>query len=59
MFDLSMQLGIIMIAKQVWNNIMEMGLPAMRIIIKRGLRNDKNKDPWIRDFELNPVTKFR
>ncbi|XP_005995135.2 anoctamin-3 [Latimeria chalumnae] len=63
LIDLCMQMGIIMVLKQMWNNFMELGYPLLqnwwsRRKIKRGGQTMDNKvflPQWEKDWNLQPM----
>nr|XP_015194133.1 PREDICTED: anoctamin-3 [Lepisosteus oculatus] len=63
LIDLCMQMGIIMVLKQIWNNFMELGYPLLqnwwsRRKIKKGGQLVQNKvllPQWDKDWNLQPM----
>ncbi|XP_044042132.1 anoctamin-4-like isoform X1 [Siniperca chuatsi] len=65
LIDLCMQMGIIMVLKQTWNNFMELGYPLVQNWwTRRRLRREhgqKAKDSfpqWERDYNLQPMNAY-
>ncbi|KAG9352686.1 hypothetical protein JZ751_021100, partial [Albula glossodonta] len=55
LIDLCLQMGVIMVLKQIWNNFMELGYPRK---IKRGGQNMESKvllPQWDKDWNLQPM----
>ncbi|KAM6960989.1 anoctamin-3 isoform 2-T2 [Aplochiton taeniatus] len=67
LIDLCLQMGVIMVLKQIWNNFMELGYPLLqnwwsRRKIKKGGQNGGQKienkvqlPQWERDWNLQPM----
>ncbi|XP_062318538.1 anoctamin-3 isoform X1 [Osmerus eperlanus] len=63
LIDLCLQMGVIMVLKQIWNNFMELGYPLLqnwwsRRKIKKGGQNVENKvqlPQWDKDWNLQPM----
>lgn len=63
LIDLCMQMGVIMVLKQMWNNFMELGYPLMqnwwsRRKIRKGGQTVENKvslPQWEKDWNLQPM----
>ncbi|XP_029438253.1 anoctamin-3 isoform X2 [Rhinatrema bivittatum] len=63
LIDLCLQMGVIMVLKQMWNNFMELGYPLLqnwwsRQKIKRGSQAVENKisfPQWEKDWNLQPM----
>ncbi|XP_059508150.1 anoctamin-3 isoform X4 [Stegostoma tigrinum] len=63
LIDLCMQMGIIMVLKQMWNNFMELGYPLLqnwwsRRKVKKAGHNVENKvylPQWEKDWNLQPM----
>ncbi|KAJ1182000.1 hypothetical protein NDU88_007198 [Pleurodeles waltl] len=63
LIDLCMQMGVIMVLKQMWNNFMELGYPLMqnwwsRRKIRKGGQTVENKvslSQWEKDWNLQPM----
>ncbi|KAM4569136.1 anoctamin-4-like isoform 2-T2 [Odontesthes bonariensis] len=65
LIDLCMQMGIIMVLKQTWNNFMELGYPLIQNWwTRRRLRREhghiaKSSFPqWERDYNLQPMNAY-
>ncbi|XP_029969201.1 anoctamin-4-like [Salarias fasciatus] len=65
LIDLCMQMGIIMVLKQTWNNFMELGYPLIqnwwtrRKLRREHGRNAKAGFPqWERDYNLQPMNAY-
>uniref|UniRef100_A0AAX7UF33 Anoctamin n=1 Tax=Astatotilapia calliptera TaxID=8154 RepID=A0AAX7UF33_ASTCA len=65
LIDLCMQMGIIMVLKQTWNNFMELGYPLMQNWwTRRRLRREHGQNAkagfpqWERDFNLQPMNAY-
>ncbi|XP_076009973.1 anoctamin-4-like [Genypterus blacodes] len=65
LIDLCMQMGIIMVLKQTWNNFMELGYPLIqnwwtrRRLRREHGRNAKSTFPqWERDYNLQPMNAY-
>ncbi|XP_056595449.1 anoctamin-3 isoform X3 [Triplophysa dalaica] len=63
LIDLCLQMGVIMVLKQIWNNFMELGYPLLQNWwslrkIKRAGEQSKSKEElpqWDRDWNLQPM----
>uniref|UniRef100_A0A672L725 Anoctamin n=1 Tax=Sinocyclocheilus grahami TaxID=75366 RepID=A0A672L725_SINGR len=63
LIDLCLQMGVIMVLKQIWNNFMELGYPLLqnwwsRRKMKRAGEQNKSKEElpqWDRDWNLQPM----
>ncbi|XP_023695557.2 anoctamin-3-like [Paramormyrops kingsleyae] len=63
LIDLCLQMGVIMVLKQIWNNFMELGYPLLqnwwsRRKIKKGGQKVESKVPlpqWDKDWNLQPM----
>ncbi|XP_068163555.1 anoctamin-4-like isoform X1 [Antennarius striatus] len=62
LIDLCMQMGIIMVLKQTWNNFMELGYPLIqnwwtqrRLRREHGQRAAASFPQWERDYNLQPM----
>ncbi|XP_072905824.1 anoctamin-3 [Hemitrygon akajei] len=63
LIDLCMQMGIIMVLKQMWNNFMELGYPLLqnwwsRRKVKKASQSEKNDNylpQWEQDWNLQPM----
>uniref|UniRef100_A0A8C0YBR6 Anoctamin n=1 Tax=Cyprinus carpio carpio TaxID=630221 RepID=A0A8C0YBR6_CYPCA len=63
LIDLCLQMGVIMVLKQIWNNFMELGYPLLqnwwsRRKMKRAGEQNKSKEQlpqWDRDWNLQPM----
>ncbi|XP_075423397.1 anoctamin-3 isoform X2 [Ascaphus truei] len=63
LIDLCLQMGVIMVLKQMWNNFMELGYPLLqnwwsRRKIKKGGQTVENKmslPQWEKDWNLQPM----
>ncbi|KTF89960.1 hypothetical protein cypCar_00025834 [Cyprinus carpio] len=63
LIDLCLQMGVIMVLKQIWNNFMELGYPLLqnwwsRRKMKRAGEQNNSKDQlpqWDRDWNLQPM----
>ncbi|OCT81800.1 hypothetical protein XELAEV_18024308mg [Xenopus laevis] len=63
LIDLCLQMGVIMVLKQMWNNFMELGYPLLqnwwsRRKIKKGSQMAENKctmPQWEKDWNLQPM----
>uniref|UniRef100_A0A674D2U9 Anoctamin n=1 Tax=Salmo trutta TaxID=8032 RepID=A0A674D2U9_SALTR len=56
LIDLCLQMGVIMVLKQIWNNFMELGYPVRRG--QEGGQNVENKvqlPQWDKDWNLQPM----
>ncbi|XP_061570126.1 anoctamin-4-like [Cololabis saira] len=65
LIDLCMQMGIIMVLKQTWNNFMELGYPLIqnwwtqrRLRREHGLETTANLPQWERDYNLQPMNAY-
>ncbi|XP_072311063.1 anoctamin-4-like isoform X1 [Eucyclogobius newberryi] len=65
LIDLCLQMGIIMVLKQTWNNVIELGSPILQNWwTRRRLRKDhglsaKSSFPqWERDYNLQPMNEY-
>uniref|UniRef100_A0A7N8XLW2 Anoctamin n=1 Tax=Mastacembelus armatus TaxID=205130 RepID=A0A7N8XLW2_9TELE len=65
LIDLCMQMGIIMVLKQTWNNFMELGYPLVqnwwtrRRLRREHGQNAKARFPqWERDYNLQPMNAY-
>ncbi|KAF7228888.1 anoctamin-4 isoform X1 [Nothobranchius furzeri] len=65
LIDLCMQMGIIMVLKQTWNNFMELGYPLVQNWwTRRKLRREHghhtmaNLPQWEKDFHLQPANAY-
>ncbi|XP_041833415.1 anoctamin-4-like isoform X2 [Melanotaenia boesemani] len=62
LIDLCMQMGIIMVLKQTWNNLMELGYPLIqnwwtqrRLRREHGIKTIASFPQWERDYNLQPM----
>ncbi|XP_029350776.1 anoctamin-4 isoform X3 [Echeneis naucrates] len=65
LFDLCMQMGIIMVLKQTWNNFMELGYPLVqnwwtrrRLRREHGEKAKASFPQWERDYNLQPMNAY-
>ncbi|XP_017287082.1 anoctamin-4 isoform X2 [Kryptolebias marmoratus] len=65
LIDLCMQMGIIMVLKQTWNNFMELGYPLIqnwwtrrRLRREHGHRAMASLPQWERDYNLQPMNAY-
>uniref|UniRef100_A0A4W6G0Y1 Anoctamin n=1 Tax=Lates calcarifer TaxID=8187 RepID=A0A4W6G0Y1_LATCA len=65
LIDLCMQMGIIMVLKQTWNNFMELGYPLIQNWwTRRRLRREHGQNAkasfpqWERDYNLQPMNAY-
>ncbi|XP_037616622.1 anoctamin-4-like [Sebastes umbrosus] len=65
LIDLCLQMGIIMVLKQTWNNFMELGYPLIQNWwTRRRLRREHGKTAkasfpqWERDYNLQPMNAY-
>uniref|UniRef100_A0AAQ5YTP3 Anoctamin n=1 Tax=Amphiprion ocellaris TaxID=80972 RepID=A0AAQ5YTP3_AMPOC len=65
LIDLCMQMGIIMVLKQTWNNFMELGYPLIQNWwTRRRLRREHGQNAkasfpqWERDYHLQPMNAY-
>ncbi|XP_028275099.1 anoctamin-4-like [Parambassis ranga] len=65
LIDLCMQMGIIMVLKQTWNNFMELGYPLIQNWwTQRRLRREHGQNAaasfpqWERDYNLQPMNAY-
>ncbi|KAM3859281.1 anoctamin-4-like isoform 2-T2 [Diretmus argenteus] len=65
LIDLCMQMGIIMVLKQTWNNFMELGYPLIqnwwtrrRLRREHGQKAKASFPQWERDYNLQPMNDY-
>ncbi|XP_053113066.1 anoctamin-4 isoform X2 [Hemicordylus capensis] len=65
LIDLCMQMGIIMVLKQTWNNFMELGYPLIqnwwtrrRLRQEYGSLRKANFPQWEKDYNLQPMNAY-
>ncbi|KAF7664480.1 hypothetical protein LDENG_00176140 [Lucifuga dentata] len=65
LIDLCMQMGIIMVLKQTWNNFMELGYPLIqnwwtrqRLRREHGKNTKASFPQWERDYNLQPMNAY-
>ncbi|XP_075456791.1 anoctamin-4 isoform X2 [Ascaphus truei] len=65
LIDLCMQMGIIMVLKQTWNNFMELGYPLIqnwwtrrRLRQEHGTQGKANFPQWEKDYNLQPINAY-
>uniref|UniRef100_A0A3B4UV20 Anoctamin n=1 Tax=Seriola dumerili TaxID=41447 RepID=A0A3B4UV20_SERDU len=65
LIDLCMQMGIIMVLKQTWNNFMELGYPLIqnwwtrrRLRREHGEKAKASFPQWERDYNLQPMNAY-
>nr|XP_040029526.1 anoctamin-4 isoform X6 [Gasterosteus aculeatus aculeatus] len=65
LIDLCMQMGIIMVLKQTWNNFMELGYPLIqnwwtrrRLRREHGQKAKASFPQWERDYNLQPMNAY-
>ncbi|KAL4640703.1 anoctamin-4 isoform X2 [Arapaima gigas] len=65
LIDLCMQMGIIMVLKQTWNNFMELGYPLMqnwwtrrRLRLEHGDKVMASFPQWEKDYNLQPMNAY-
>ncbi|XP_029455582.1 anoctamin-4 [Rhinatrema bivittatum] len=65
LIDLCMQMGIIMVLKQTWNNFMELGYPLIqnwwtrrRLRQEHGTERKASLLQWERDYNLQPMNPY-
>nr|XP_033809059.1 anoctamin-4 isoform X3 [Geotrypetes seraphini] len=65
LIDLCMQMGIIMVLKQTWNNFMELGYPIIqnwwtrrRLQQEHGTENKASILQWEKDYNLQPMNPY-
>ncbi|KAJ8007147.1 hypothetical protein DPEC_G00114530 [Dallia pectoralis] len=65
LIDLCMQMGIIMVLKQTWNNFMELGYPLIqnwwtrrRLRQEHGPNAKASFSQWERDYNLQPMNAY-
>ncbi|KAI3366954.1 hypothetical protein L3Q82_009591 [Scortum barcoo] len=65
LIDLCMQMGIIMVLKQTWNNFMELGYPLVqnwwtrrRLRREHGEKAKASFPQWERDYNLQPMNAY-
>ncbi|XP_036977167.1 anoctamin-4-like [Acanthopagrus latus] len=65
LIDLCMQMGIIMVLKQTWNNFMELGYPLIqnwwtrrRLRREHGQKAKAGFPQWERDYNLQPMNAY-
>uniref|UniRef100_A0A8C6WVE2 Anoctamin n=1 Tax=Neogobius melanostomus TaxID=47308 RepID=A0A8C6WVE2_9GOBI len=65
LFDLCLQMGIIMVLKQTWNNVIELGAPILQNWwTRQSLRKDHGPSAkasfpqWERDYNLQPMNAY-
>ncbi|XP_063303296.1 anoctamin-4 isoform X1 [Pelobates fuscus] len=65
LIDLCMQMGIIMVLKQTWNNFMELGYPLIqnwwtrrRLRQEYGPQVKANFPQWEKDYNLQPINPY-
>ncbi|KPP75624.1 anoctamin-4-like [Scleropages formosus] len=65
LIDLCMQMGIIMVLKQTWNNFMELGYPLIqnwwtqrRLRLEHGQKVMASFPQWEKDYNLQPMNAY-
>uniref|UniRef100_A0A8C5PIL9 Anoctamin n=1 Tax=Leptobrachium leishanense TaxID=445787 RepID=A0A8C5PIL9_9ANUR len=65
LIDLCMQMGIIMVLKQTWNNFMELGYPLIqnwwtrrKLRQEHGSQVKANFPQWEKDYNLQPINPY-
>ncbi|XP_073401128.1 anoctamin-4 isoform X3 [Dendrobates tinctorius] len=65
LIDLCMQMGIIMVLKQTWNNFMELGYPLIqnwwtrrRLRQEHGAQGTASFPQWEKDYNLQPINAY-
>ncbi|KAM9313105.1 anoctamin-4 [Gastrophryne carolinensis] len=65
LIDLCMQMGIIMVLKQTWNNFMELGYPLIqnwwtrrRLRQEHGVHGKASLPQWEKDYNLQPINAY-
>ncbi|XP_072002458.1 anoctamin-4 isoform X1 [Engystomops pustulosus] len=65
LIDLCMQMGIIMVLKQTWNNFMELGYPLIqnwwtrrRLRQEHGVNGTASFPQWEKDYNLQPINAY-
>ncbi|XP_048659191.1 anoctamin-4 isoform X1 [Marmota marmota marmota] len=65
LIDLCMQMGIIMVLKQTWNNFMELGYPLIqnwwtrrKVRQEHGTERKVNFPQWEKDYNLQPMNAY-
>ncbi|XP_074127462.1 anoctamin-4 isoform X6 [Sminthopsis crassicaudata] len=65
LIDLCMQMGIIMVLKQTWNNFMELGYPLIqnwwtrrKVRQEQGTQRKTSFPQWERDYNLQPMNAY-
>ncbi|KAI1883858.1 hypothetical protein AGOR_G00236360 [Albula goreensis] len=65
LIDLCMQMGIIMLLKQTWNNFMELGYPLIqnwwtqrRLRLEHGHKVQASFPQWEKDYNLQPMNAY-
>ncbi|KAM5170171.1 anoctamin-4 [Mantella aurantiaca] len=65
LIDLCMQMGIIMVLKQTWNNFMELGYPLIqnwwtrrRLRQEHGAHGKASFPQWEKDYNLQPINAY-
>ncbi|XP_074758763.1 anoctamin-4 isoform X1 [Athene noctua] len=65
LIDLCMQMGIIMVLKQTWNNFMELGYPLIqnwwtrrKLRQEYGTQRKTNFPQWEKDYNLQPMNAY-
>jgi len=65
LIDLCMQMGIIMVLKQTWNNFMELGYPLIqnwwtrrKVRQERGPERKISFPQWEKDYNLQPMNAY-
>ncbi|KAJ8405337.1 hypothetical protein AAFF_G00323280 [Aldrovandia affinis] len=65
LIDLCMQMGIIMVLKQTWNNFMELGYPLIqnwwtrrRLRLEYGNKARASFPQWEKDYNLQPMNAY-
>ncbi|XP_028935388.1 anoctamin-4 isoform X3 [Ornithorhynchus anatinus] len=65
LIDLCMQMGIIMVLKQTWNNFMELGYPLIqnwwtrrKLRQEHGTQRKAGFPQWERDYNLQPMNAY-
>ncbi|XP_041442193.1 anoctamin-4 isoform X2 [Xenopus laevis] len=63
LIDLCLQMGIIMVLKQTWNNFMELGLiqnwwTRRRLRQEHGAQGKANLPQWEKDYNLQPINPY-
>ncbi|XP_016889956.1 anoctamin-4-like isoform X1 [Cynoglossus semilaevis] len=62
LIDLCMQMGIIMVLKQTWNDVMELGYPLIQNWWTKQRIRREHGDPtfpqWERDYNLQPMNAY-